>query len=133
MMIIPDLDHLNVADKDKLVRTLFVRIRFLKAKITHLSSRTSQSSCKNSESEVRFSVNNRNFGKPPITNGLNKPGQKSLRVAGLNQTCGQNGHNNHTLLKLYHFRYLTPVGLKKLAIGESYSKECNHFFKCAAE
>lgn len=81
----PDLDRLSVAEKDDLIRSLFVRVQELTAKVAELEGRLAQ--------------NSRNSSKPPSSDGYGKPKPKSLRTPGQNPTGGQQGHEGHTLDK----------------------------------
>jgi transposase len=88
MESLPDLNHLNAAEKDDLIRSLFARVVELTAKVTEL--------------EGRLALNRRNSSKPPSSEGYGKPKPKSLRGAGKNSTGGQKGHTGHTLEKSEH-------------------------------
>jgi len=88
MESLPDLDRLTVAEKDDLIRSLFVCVTELTVRVAEL--------------EGRLALSSRNSSKPPSSEGYGKPKPKSLREAGKNPTGGQKGHAGHTLEKSEH-------------------------------
>ena len=56
MMTLPDLDHLNVADKDELIRALFAQVQFLTGQVTELSVQVTSLSAKVVELEGRLAL-----------------------------------------------------------------------------
>jgi len=93
---LPDLDNLSVADKDELIRSLFV----LAQQVPILAEQVTSLLAKVAELEGRLALNSRNSSKPPSTDGLNKPQPKSLRQPGQKPTGGQKGHKGHTLKRV---------------------------------
>ena len=65
MESLPDLDRLNVAEKDDLIRMLYAQVALLSAKVAEL--------------EGRLSLNSQNSSKPPSSDGLARPKPKSQR------------------------------------------------------
>jgi len=83
MQELPDLSQLNHSQKDELIRLLWSTLEGQAKQIAQLES--------------RLNLNSRNSGKPPSSDGLNKPAPKSLRIAGQRPTGGQKGHPGRTL------------------------------------
>lgn len=96
MESLPDLNQLNSAAKDDLIRSLFAHVEELEAKVAEL--------------EGRLALNSRNSSKPPSSEGYAKPKPKSLRGAGKNPTGGQKGHAGHTLEKSGHPEHIVCHG-----------------------
>jgi transposase len=69
---LPDLNRLNVAEKDELIRELWSLVRNLTAQVTSLQGKVQ-------ELEARLAQNSRNSSKPPSSEGLAKPKPRSLR------------------------------------------------------
>jgi Family of unknown function (DUF6444) len=63
---LPDLSRLSVAEKDELIRDLWVRVRSLTAQATSLPTKVV-------EREARLATNSRHSSKPPSSDGLGKP------------------------------------------------------------
>ena len=93
---LPDLDHLSVAAKDELIRTLFAEVQRLRAEIAQLQGRLAQDS--------------RNSSQPPAADGYRKPKPKSLRRRGEHPTGGQPGHEGHTLKRTPHPHHIIRHG-----------------------
>jgi transposase len=85
MHTLSSLSQLSHAQKDALILMHQEQIKALQEAVMDLQS--------------RGKMNSRNSGKPPSSDGLNKPAPKSLRVAGQNPTGGQSGHPGSTLCK----------------------------------
>lgn len=86
MQPLPDLALLSAAEKDALIRELWVRVAALTATVEELHG--------------RLAKNSHNSSKPPSSDGLNKPKPKSLRTRGEKPTGGQKGHAGHTLKRV---------------------------------
>ena len=86
MQPLPDLALLSAAEKDALIRELWVRVAALTATAEELHG--------------RLAKNSHNSSKPPSSDGLNKPKPKSLRTRGEKPTGGQKGHAGHTLKRV---------------------------------
>lgn len=88
MSELPDLKLISEADKDKLIVELIGRVSELEKVVTDLKG--------------KLSLNSSNSGKPPSTDGFNKPDKKkdkntSTREKGKNESGGQQGHEGNTL------------------------------------
>jgi transposase len=90
MKSLADLDRLNVAEKEALIRAQFAQIQVLVAEVAALTAKVA-------ELEGRRALNSRNSSKPPSLEGYSKPKPKSLRRPGKNPPGGQKGHEGHTL------------------------------------
>lgn len=93
MMTQPDLDRLDVADKDALIRALWSQVEDLSGQVTALLAKVA-------ELEGRLAQTSRHSSKPPSSDGLNKPQPKSLRQPGQKPTGGQAGHPGQTLKRV---------------------------------
>lgn len=89
---LPDLDRLNHAEKDDLIRALFAQVQALTKQVEMLTAKVA-------ELEGRLAQNSRNSSKPPSSDGLNRPQPKSQRKPGQKSNGGQKGHVGHTLKK----------------------------------
>jgi transposase len=91
MLPLPDLDQLDVAAKDALIRAPWDKVQSLTTQVQTLLTRVA-------ELEARSAKDSRNSSKPPSSDGLRKP--KSLRKAGQNPPGGQQGHTGNTLKRV---------------------------------
>lgn len=91
MLPLPDLDQLDVAAKDALIRALWDKVQSLTTQVQSLLTRVA-------ELEAKLAKDSRNSSKPPSSDGLRKP--KSLRKAGQNPPGGQQGHTGNTLKRV---------------------------------
>ena len=92
---LPDLTTLSHAQKDELIRMLWPlqrQVQDLMAQMVEIQEHIMQL-------EGRLALNSKNSGKPPSSDGMNKPAPKSLRIAGQNPNGGQKGHPGNTLCK----------------------------------
>ena len=92
---LPDLDRLNVAAKDDLIRALFAQVQALTKQVEMLTAKVV-------ELEGRLAKNSRNSSKPPSSDGLSRPKPKSQRKSGQKPNGGQQGHQGHTLKRTVH-------------------------------
>lgn len=77
------LSQLSHAEKDALILMWQEQIKALQEAVKQMQSQRNK--------------NSRNSSKPPLSDGLNKPAPKSLRVARENPTGGQKAHPGRTL------------------------------------
>ena len=83
MQSLPDLSQLSPAEKDALIHALWAMVVRLEGRVKEL--------------EDRLALNSSNSSKPPSSDGLGKPGPKSLRQSGQRPSGGQRGHSGSAL------------------------------------
>ena len=94
----PDLAQLSHAQKDELIRMLWPlqqQVQDLMAQMLVMQDRIKHL-------DGRLALNSKNSGKPPSSDGLNKPAPKSLRMPGKKPNGGQPGHGGNTLRQSAH-------------------------------
>ncbi len=95
MQSLPDLTQLSHAQKDELIEALWP----LRQQVPELLEQMAVMQERIKQLEGRLALNSKNSGKPPSSDGLNKPAPKSLRVAAEKPSGGQKGHPGSTLCK----------------------------------
>lgn len=95
MQNLPDLPRLSHTQKDKLIRTLWP----LQQQIVELMAQmlVMQNCIKHLDGLM--ALNSKNFSNPPLSDSLNKPAPRSLRVAGEATRGGEKGHSSSALCK----------------------------------
>lgn len=115
MPSLPDLTQLSHAQKDELIRLLWPlqqQVQDLMAQMAVMQERIAQL-------EGRLAKNSKNSSKPPSSDGLRKPAQKSLRQPGQHPNGGQKGHSGSTL------RQSTQVDETIVHFGETRCSACH--------
>lgn len=90
MSELPDLSLLTSAQKDELIRQLFVQVKNLSAQISAFSAEVKQLKVQNGK-------NSSNSHKPPSSDAFDKEKTTSLRKPSGKKPGGQAGHKGHTL------------------------------------
>ena len=88
-----DREHLDKLDKETLIELLLAALKQFEA----LEKQVSEQAARIQQLEDQLARNSRNSGKPPSSDGLNKPKTRSLRKKGQHPRGGQPGHKGDTL------------------------------------
>ena len=90
MTSVPDINLLSDAEKDELIRTLFVQLQELVGTVAELKG--------------RLALNSANSSKPPSTNGFKNPNNKNRSTRGKSgkNKGGQKGHTGNHLKQVEH-------------------------------
>ncbi|MFY9259147.1 MAG: DUF6444 domain-containing protein, partial [Gallionella sp.] len=128
MTSIPDLNLLSHAEKDELIRSLFVQLQ-------ELAGIVAEQAATIAKFKGRLALNSSNSSKPPSTNGFDQPPSKnrSLRGKSGKKKGGQKGHMGNCLKQVeqptHTERCLPPSHCDcGLALGEPKKVEARQVF-----